>query len=82
MESLDTLAPGQLLRLTQIELRCVQERTTLFETTVPECVCEIVQQHATTAHRVSEILWTRYHVPVHGHRPSLRPSLPSSEVAP
>ena len=55
MGSLETLTPGQLLRLTQIELRCVQECTMLFETTVPECVCEIVQQHAMTAHRVSEI---------------------------
>jgi len=43
MESLDTLTPGQLLRLTQIELRCVQEYTTLFEIAMPECVCEIVQ---------------------------------------
>jgi hypothetical protein len=70
MESLDTLTSGQLLRLTQIELRCVQECTTLFEIAMPECVCEIVQQHAVTAHQVSEILWTRYHVPVHGHSPT------------
>ncbi len=69
MESIETLTPTQLLRLTQIELRCVQECATVFETTVPECVCVIVRQHADTAHRLSEMLWTRYHIPVHGHGP-------------
>ena len=69
MESIDTLTPAQLLRLTPIELRCVQECATVFEATVPECVCDIVRQHADTAQRLSEVLWTRYHIPVHGHGP-------------
>ncbi len=43
MESLEILTPAQLLRLTQIELRCVQECTTIFDATVQECVCDIVR---------------------------------------
>ncbi len=70
MKSIETLTPAQLLRLTQIELRCVQDCATVFEGTVPECVCDIVRQHADTAHRLSEVLWTRYHLPVHGHPPN------------
>lgn len=69
MESLEILTPAQLLRLTQIELRCVQDCATVFEGTVPECVCDIVRQHADTAHRLSEALWTYYHISVHGHGP-------------
>jgi len=73
MQSIETLTPAQLLRLTQIELRCVQECATVFEATVPECVCDIVRHHADTAHRLSEVLWTQYHLPVHGHPPAQCP---------
>jgi hypothetical protein len=69
MESLDTLTPNQLLRLTQIELPCVRVCTTIFDSTVPTCICDIVQQHVETAHHLSKVLWTRYHMPVHGHGP-------------
>ena len=34
MESIETLTPAQLLKLTQIELRCVQECAIVFETTL------------------------------------------------
>ena len=70
MESIETLTPTQLLRLTQIELRCVQDCTVLFADTVPESVWAIIRQHAETAHRLNEMLWTYYHLPVHGHPPS------------
>lgn len=71
MATLEALPPTQLLRLVQIELRCVQDATLLFEDTVPDCVCALLRPHAETARHLSEILWTHYHLPVHGHPPSV-----------
>ncbi len=67
---METLSPEKLMHLVQIELRCVQECVALFDSAVPDSVCDLMCQHAEAAHQFSEILWTVHHHRTHGHPPS------------
>lgn len=76
------LTPELLMRLVQIELRCMQECAGLVGDDVPKDVCDIMCQHAQIAHTLSERLWQEYGVAVHGHRPSALPPPTPKEAPP